>query len=777
MFGRSRSPFKRKDAPIDNEIVLSSKSHKDPGTYKPVKGEPQDSEPLGKKKKHMTDDEDDDDVIVVEPVSQIEVKESSVRQQSNVIEKEDKEEEFDDEPEETEQFQYTDRDEYLGQNKFKQQHTNLIQIGVNGSDYDPANPTEEASPPPPPLPPASAPTPPLPPVGDFSQFPPPPPGPPPPGPPPPGMILQEHTVQVSGPPGQGLLGEGPLILQGPPPSMEQGAPPGMMQPRPMGMMPPPGFHRGLPQTINPQRQLIMTPFRPGIPPPMQRLQAPPRFGWQIATSGPSPGQLSGPPPLVSSPYEGLPPPHSEHSMPPPGHPQFPGDSRVLSMPDGPPPNVVQISLEEPRHLAPGGPELMRLGPPRPGPQPRLPIPLLPTSEPTPISVMVSVPPPNMSIPPPISNIAVGSDAFSGPGTATNTIASILGLPKLGTSSTPSGMQSIPGLDMIGGPGSSVSNGQPDQNMSHLEKITKLLNTQAKLMLSTKEKAQMDLKSSGNRSQEKGRRDGDVFKRPLPPAVKGAGKADETNEVIDMDMASPILEEGNIELPVSPLFDNLLDNAEDLLEEEFNRKTQMKSNDKKSSEDKDNLNKDMSGMPSKMKDIKDDVKKASPHKTREKRSSKENKHRHHSHHHRHHKHKAETEDKDNINAKALTDARLELDSQEMPSSAVEMTNKEKYLKKLHLQERVVEEVKMAIKPHYAAKKINKDQYKDILRKAVPKICHSKSGNINPMKIKTLVEAYINKFIKVNSSHEASHKSKKPSPNVKANGERAKLKGAH
>ena len=44
----------------------------------------------------------------------------------------------------------------------------------------------------------------------------------------------------------------------------------------------------------------------------------------------------------------------------------------------------------------------------------------------------------------------------------------------------------------------------------------------------------------------------------------------------------------------------------------------------------------------------------------------------------------------------------------------------YLKKLHLQERVVEEVKMAIKPHYAKKDINKDQYKEILRKAVPKV---------------------------------------------------------
>jgi len=44
----------------------------------------------------------------------------------------------------------------------------------------------------------------------------------------------------------------------------------------------------------------------------------------------------------------------------------------------------------------------------------------------------------------------------------------------------------------------------------------------------------------------------------------------------------------------------------------------------------------------------------------------------------------------------------------------------YLKKLHLQERVVEEVKMAIKPFYSSKKISKAQYKEILRKAVPKV---------------------------------------------------------
>lgn len=44
----------------------------------------------------------------------------------------------------------------------------------------------------------------------------------------------------------------------------------------------------------------------------------------------------------------------------------------------------------------------------------------------------------------------------------------------------------------------------------------------------------------------------------------------------------------------------------------------------------------------------------------------------------------------------------------------------FLKKLNRQERVVEEVKLVLKPHYNKKRINKDEYKDILRRAVPKV---------------------------------------------------------
>ncbi|XP_061891863.1 PHD and RING finger domain-containing protein 1-like isoform X1 [Entelurus aequoreus] len=68
----------------------------------------------------------------------------------------------------------------------------------------------------------------------------------------------------------------------------------------------------------------------------------------------------------------------------------------------------------------------------------------------------------------------------------------------------------------------------------------------------------------------------------------------------------------------------------------------------------------------------------------------------------------------------------------------------YLKKLHMQERAVEEVKLAIKPFYQKRDINKEEYKEILRKAVQKVCHSKSREINPVKVGILVKAYVDKY---------------------------------
>ncbi|XP_072719785.1 PHD and RING finger domain-containing protein 1 isoform X2 [Ciconia boyciana] len=80
----------------------------------------------------------------------------------------------------------------------------------------------------------------------------------------------------------------------------------------------------------------------------------------------------------------------------------------------------------------------------------------------------------------------------------------------------------------------------------------------------------------------------------------------------------------------------------------------------------------------------------------------------------------------------------------PKAPVDKMKNEEYMKKLHMQERAVEEVKLAIKPFYQKREITKDEYKNILRKAVQKICHSKSGEINPMKVANLVKAYVEKY---------------------------------
>ncbi|XP_023510510.1 PHD and RING finger domain-containing protein 1 isoform X2 [Equus przewalskii] len=80
----------------------------------------------------------------------------------------------------------------------------------------------------------------------------------------------------------------------------------------------------------------------------------------------------------------------------------------------------------------------------------------------------------------------------------------------------------------------------------------------------------------------------------------------------------------------------------------------------------------------------------------------------------------------------------------PRPALDKAKNEEYMKKLHMQERAVEEVKLAIKPFYQKREVTKDEYKDILRKAVQKICHSKSGEINPVKVGNLVRAYVDKY---------------------------------
>jgi len=95
--------------------------------------------------------------------------------------------------------------------------------------------------------------------------------------------------------------------------------------------------------------------------------------------------------------------------------------------------------------------------------------------------------------------------------------------------------------------------------------------------------------------------------------------------------------------------------------------------------------------------------------------------------------------------------------DVPSSAVEMAVKEKFLKKVQRQERIVEEVKLVLKPAYNTRKINKEAYKEILRKTVPKVCHSRYGEINPSKIEKLVQGYIKKHQHQNKKKLTNRKS--------------------
>ncbi|XP_069821575.1 PHD and RING finger domain-containing protein 1 [Dendropsophus ebraccatus] len=85
---------------------------------------------------------------------------------------------------------------------------------------------------------------------------------------------------------------------------------------------------------------------------------------------------------------------------------------------------------------------------------------------------------------------------------------------------------------------------------------------------------------------------------------------------------------------------------------------------------------------------------------------------------------------------------------------EKVKNEEYMKKLHMQERAVEEVKLAIKPFYQKREITKDEYKEILRKAVQKICHSKSGEINPVKVVNLVKGYVDKYKHIRNKQKKS-----------------------
>lgn len=230
-------------------------------------------------------------------------------------------------------------------------------------------------------------------------------------------------------------------------------------------------------------------------------------------------------------------------------------------------------------------------------------------------------------------------------------------------------------------------------LEQISQITKLLNTQAQLAMFGKESKGLEHHEHKQEPMEQ-KNSNNVFKVPLPPILThtlNKVKSEKENmEMVDMDMSSP-QDNGNIEIPTS----------------------------------------------------------SSEKSERSRRRDKKKSHRHRQDRHRtshEDRHRSSHEDSVTSTVEKTYDQIMEeMNSvDEIPSSAVELTNKEKYLRKLHLQERVVDEVKTALKPFYSAKKVNKEQYKEILRRAVPKVCHSKSGDINPVKIRALVDAYVAKF---------------------------------
>ena len=61
--------------------------------------------------------------------------------------------------------------------------------------------------------------------------------------------------------------------------------------------------------------------------------------------------------------------------------------------------------------------------------------------------------------------------------------------------------------------------------------------------------------------------------------------------------------------------------------------------------------------------------------------------------------------------------------------------------MHRQEKIVNAIKMALMPHFKRKHINKEEYKDILKKSVTKVSQSEDSDINPNKIQKLIEGYV------------------------------------
>lgn len=77
---------------------------------------------------------------------------------------------------------------------------------------------------------------------------------------------------------------------------------------------------------------------------------------------------------------------------------------------------------------------------------------------------------------------------------------------------------------------------------------------------------------------------------------------------------------------------------------------------------------------------------------------------------------------------------------LPSPVIEEQMRTKFFEKFGRQERIAKEAESALLPHYAKKRVTKEEYKAIMRKIVPQLCR-KYGDKNANIIKRLVQIHV------------------------------------
>ncbi|PAA68338.1 hypothetical protein BOX15_Mlig006627g3 [Macrostomum lignano] len=73
-----------------------------------------------------------------------------------------------------------------------------------------------------------------------------------------------------------------------------------------------------------------------------------------------------------------------------------------------------------------------------------------------------------------------------------------------------------------------------------------------------------------------------------------------------------------------------------------------------------------------------------------------------------------------------------------------TRRDQFANKADWQERIAAEVKLTLRPLYTARQIDKNDYKEILKKAVTKISRSNAQDVQPDKTREFVSTYVDKL---------------------------------